>query len=80
MVSGARFLVKKGLTALREWVFSPATGPQQRKEGLEKHWQYWENYSSDLLNMLSFKGPVTNKNVNRRPLIQAKQFSSAHSS
>ena len=28
---------KKGLSALREWVFSPATSPQESKERLEKH-------------------------------------------
>ena len=28
---------KKGLSALREWVFSPATGPQESAERLEKH-------------------------------------------
>ena len=33
---------KKGLSALREWVFSPATGPQESKEELVKHWKYWE--------------------------------------
>ena len=33
---------EKGLVALREWVFSPATGPQESKSKLVKHWQYWE--------------------------------------
>jgi len=28
---------RKGLSALREWVFSPATGPQESKERLQKH-------------------------------------------
>ena len=28
---------KKGLSALREWVFSPSTGPQESKEKLEEH-------------------------------------------
>ena len=32
---------KKGLSALREWVFSPSTGPQESKERLQKHWNYW---------------------------------------
>ena len=27
----------KVLSALREWVFSPATGPQENKNRLEKH-------------------------------------------
>ena len=30
---------KKGLSALREWVLSPATGPQESKDRLENHWQ-----------------------------------------
>ena len=30
---------EKGLSALREWVFFPATGPQESKDRLEKHWQ-----------------------------------------
>ena len=32
---------EKGLVALREWVFSPATGPQESENKLVKHWQYW---------------------------------------
>ena len=71
---------KKGLVALREWVFSPATGPRESENRLEKHWHYWGKYSPDLLNTLSIKGPVTNKKVKRRPLIQTKDFRSAHSS
>ena len=32
---------EKGLSsALREWVFSPATGPQESKNKLGEHWQY----------------------------------------
>ena len=80
VVGGANFPVKKGLSALREWVFSRATGPQESKEKLEKHWQYWEKHSPDLLSTLSIGGPVTNKNVNRRPPIQTKEFRSAYSS
>ena len=80
VVSGAKFSVKKVLSALREWVFSPATGPQQNKERLEKRWQYWENHSPDLLNTLSVEGPVTSKKVNRRQPIQTKNLRSAHSS
>ena len=71
---------EKVLVALCEWVFSPTTGTQENKEGLEKPWQYWEKYSPDLLNTLSVEGPVTNKNVKRRPLIRTKEFRSAHSS
>ena len=71
---------KKGLSALREWVFSPATGPQESKNKLVKHWQYWEKYSSDLLSTLSIEGPITNKKVKRRPPIHTKEFRSTHSS
>ena len=34
---------EKVLSAFCEWVFSPATGAQERKNSLEKHWQCWEN-------------------------------------
>ena len=65
---------KKGLSSLREWVFSPATGPQESKNRLEKHWQYWEKHSPDLLNTLSIEGPVTSKKVKRRLPIQSKEL------
>ena len=71
---------EKGLSALREWVFSPATGPQEGQNKLVKHWQYWEKYSPDLLSALSIEGPVTSKKVKRRPPIHTKEFRSAHSS
>ena len=47
------FFREKGLSALREWVFSPASGPKESKDKLGKHWQYWEKYSPDLLNTLA---------------------------
>ena len=71
---------EKCLVALREWVFSPATGPQESKNKLVKHWQYWKIYSPDLLNTLSIEGPVTSKKVKQRPPIQTKEFRSTHSS
>ena len=71
---------ENGLSALREWVFSPATGPHESKKKLVKPWQYREKYSPDLLNTLSIKGPVSSKKVKRRPPIQSKEFRSAHSS
>ena len=80
VVSGAKFSVKKFLVALREWVFSPATGPQESEEKLEKHWQYWEKHSPGLLNKLSIEGPVSSKKVKRRPPLYSKEFRSAHSS
>ena len=33
--------------------FLPATSAQESKEWLKKHWQYWENHTSVLLNTLS---------------------------
>ena len=71
---------EKGLSALREWVLSPATGPQEIKNKLVKHWQCWEKYSPDLLSTVSIEGPVTSKKVKRRPPIHTKEFRSAHSS
>ena len=71
---------EKGLSALREWVFSPAIGPEESKERLEKHWIYWEKPSSNLLNTLSIEGPVTIKKANRRPPIRTKEVRSTHSS
>ena len=71
---------EKGLVALREWVFSSATGPQESKDKLVKHWKYCEKHSPDLLNTLSVEGPVTSKKVKRRPPIHTKEFRSAHSS
>ena len=52
---------KKVLSALREWVFSLATGHQEIKNKLEKHWQYWQEHSPDLLNTLSIERPVLSK-------------------
>ena len=71
---------ERGLSALREWVFSPATGPQESKNKLVDHWQYWEKYSPVLLNTLSIEEPVTSKKLKRRPPIHTKEFRSAHSS
>ena len=75
-----KIFCEQGLSALREWVLSPATGPQESKERLEKHCQFWEQHSPDLINTLSIEGPVTNKKVNRRQPIQTIKFRSAHSS
>ena len=32
---------EKGLSALRQGVFSLSTGPQESKDKLQKHWNYW---------------------------------------
>ena len=71
---------ENGLSALGEWVFSPATGPQESKSKLVKHWQNWERYNPGLLNTLSIEGPVTSKKVERRPPTHTKELRSAHSS
>ena len=71
---------EKGLVALREWVFSPSTGPQESKDKLVKHWQNWEKHSPGLLNALSIEGLVASKKVKRRPPIHTKEFRAAHSS
>ena len=71
---------EKGLSALGDWVFSPETGPQESKNRIEKHWQYWEKRIPELLNTLSIEWPVTSKKVKRRPPIHTKEFRSAHSS
>ena len=63
---GREIFREKGLSALREWVFSPATGPQESKNKLVKHWQYWEKNSPDFLSTVSIEGPLTNKKVKRR--------------
>ena len=70
---------KKGLSALRDWLFSPGTGPKESKERLEKHWKYWEKHSLESVNTLSIEGLVTNKKINRRPHVHTTQFRSAHS-
>ena len=71
---------KNVLVASREWVFSPAAGPQESKDKLVKHWKYCEKHSPSLLNALSIGGPVTSKKVKRPPPIHTKEFRSANSS
>ena len=70
---------KRGLSTLREWVLSPATGPQESKNRLEKHWQYWEKHSPDLLMTFFIEGLVTSRKIIRRPPIHTKEFRSANS-
>ena len=77
---GCDFPLEWSLSALRDWVFSPATGPQESKGRLQKPWENWEHHSPDLLNSLPIEKTVTNKNSNRRPPIQTKDFRSRHSS
>ena len=71
-------LIRGVMVAVR--LLSPGTGPPESKNKLVKQWQYWENYSLDLLNTLFIEGPFTSKKVKRRPPIQSREFRSAHSS
>ena len=71
---------EKVLVALREGVFPRVTGPQESKDKLVKHWQYWGKHSPDLLSTFFIEGPITNKKVKRRPPTQSKEFRAAHSS
>ena len=66
---------KKGLSALREWVFSPSTGPQESKEKLRKHWKYWEQHSPHLLSSLHIEQVVPRKiKSNRFPPVQSSEL------
>ena len=65
----------KGLSALREWVFSPPTGPQEGKEKLQRHWFYWEQHSSHLLSSLHIEKAVPLKiKSNRVPPLQSSDL------
>ena len=52
---------KKGPSALREWVFSPSTGPQESKEKLQKHSNYWDQHSPRSLLSLHIEQAVPRK-------------------
>ena len=66
---------KKGLLALREWVFSPPTGPQESKETLQKQWKYWEQRSPQILSSLHIEQAVPRKiKSNRVPPIQSSEL------
>ena len=52
---------KKDLSAQREWVFSPSTGPQESKDKLQKHWIYWEQHFPHLLSSLHLEKAVPRK-------------------
>ena len=75
IVSGAKFSVKIGLSALHEWVFSPSTGRQESKEKLQKHWNYWEEHSLHLLLSLHIEKLVPRKiKCNRVPPVQSSEL------
>ena len=48
-----RILRSRGREELRNWVFSPAVGPQECKEEIQAHWTYWEKHCPQLLASLS---------------------------
>ena len=69
VVSGAKFSVKKGLSALREWMFSPSIGLQESKHKLQKHWNFWKHHSPKLLLSLHVENEIPRKiKSNRVPL------------
>ena len=66
---------KKCLSALREWVFSPSTGPHESKDRLQKHWNYWEQHSPNLLSSLHIEQAVPRKiKCNRVPPVQSSEL------
>ena len=68
VISGTKSSVQKGLSALHEWVFSPSTGPQERKDKLQKHWKYWEqNFPNLILSLLVEKEVPGKIKCNRVP-------------
>ena len=68
---------KKVLSALREWVFSSSICPQESKEKLQKHWNYWEQNSPHLLSSLHIEQVVPRKiESNRVPPLQSSELRS----
>ena len=67
--------LKKGLSALREWVFFPSTAPQESKDRLQKHWNYWEQHSRNLLSSLHIEKAVPRKiKSNRISPVQSSEL------
>ena len=65
----------KGLSTLREWVFSHWTGPQESKEKLQKDWIYWEQHYLSLLLSWHLQEEVPRKvKCNCVPLAQSSKF------
>ena len=70
---------RKGLSALREWVFSPSTGPQESKDRLQKHWKFWEQHPPNLLSSLHIEKAVPRKiKSNRVPPVQSSELCYTH--
>ena len=66
---------KNGLSALREWVFSPSTGPRKGRNRLQNHWNYWEHRSLNLLSSWHIKKAVPRKiKSNRVPPVQSSEL------
>ena len=70
------FFREESLTALREWAFSPPTGPQENEDRLQKHWNYWEQHFFHLLSSLHIDKAVPRKTKsNCVPPVQSSQSS-----
>ena len=81
VVSGAKFSVKKDLSALRERVFSPSTGLQESMDKLQKHWNFWEQHPPKLLLSLHIVEEVPRKIKSNRlppPPVQSSELRYAH--
>ena len=53
--------IKKVLSAIRKWVFSPSTGLQESKDKLQKHWRYGEQHSPNSVSSLNIEKKVPRK-------------------
>ena len=68
---------EKCLSALREWVISPATGPQESKNKLVEHWQYWKKYSPDFFPVSTIKEEYFNEKMSSLVGLKIKLFNFA---
>ena len=56
-------------------MFSPSNGPQESKEKLQKHWNYWEQHSPQLLSSLHIERAVPRKiKSNRVPPLPSSEL------
>ena len=74
------FSRKKVLSAIREWVFSPTTVPQESRDRLQKHCNYWEQHSPILILSLHFEKDVPRKVKSNRvpPPVQSSELRYTH--
>ena len=79
MVSGAKFSLKKVLSTVRGWVFSPSTGLRESTKKLQKHWKFWQNYSPNLLSSLNIEKEVPHEvKKNRVPALKSFELRYTH--